>query len=421
LSADGLVLTIHRSAHEIGGNCIELAVGEHRILLDAGSPLDAGDAAPADQVPGTLDLDGAMTGVLISHPHQDHYGLLAGLPASWPVWTGAPSEALMRLTASLMGRSVVQGIKTYQSFKPFMVGPFRITPMLTDHSAFDAHMLLIEAAGRRILYSGDFRRTGRKAVLVDRLLAKPPKDIDVLLLEGTTLGRRGSFPTEDELEARFIQLFKEVPGRVFVSWSAQNIDRTVTLYRACRRAGRSLALDVYSLDVLDQLSGFRDSLPRLGFPGIQGVITASMVRMYKNPKRVGRPEFVDRIAKTGRCIGAARLEDHPDAVVMLRPSLMRDYRNKGLKITGDDAWVFSQWSGYLKQGGYPEIRDLFSEAGARFEQIHTSGHAHHDDLLKLAARVDATKLVPIHSFDWDEHIGAFPNVLRLGDGQPHRI
>ncbi|XPS90236.1 uncharacterized protein Dvar_82550 [Desulfosarcina variabilis str. Montpellier] len=40
-------------------------------------------------------------------------------------------------------------------------------------------------------------------MLVDRMLASPPRKVDVLLLEGTTLGREESFPTESDLESRF--------------------------------------------------------------------------------------------------------------------------------------------------------------------------------------------------------------------------
>ena len=42
------------------------------------------------------------------------------------------------------------------------IGPFRITPQLVDHSAFDAYALLVEADGKRVYYSGDFRAHGRK-------------------------------------------------------------------------------------------------------------------------------------------------------------------------------------------------------------------------------------------------------------------
>lgn len=44
--------------------------------------------------------------------------------------------------------------------KPIDIGVFKITPYLVDHSAYDAYSLLIEAEGKRLLYSGDFRAHG---------------------------------------------------------------------------------------------------------------------------------------------------------------------------------------------------------------------------------------------------------------------
>ena len=230
MTSSAPVLTIHRSAAEIGGNCIEIACDGHRILLDAGSPLWAdASSTSAELLPKTLNTSLPMDALVISHPHQDHFGLLRLLPKEWPVWSGAPTELLIRMTASLTGHSIQQTFHNYRSRFAFKVGPFSIIPYLTDHSAFDAHMLLVECGSRRILYSGDFRRTGRKAALVGQLLRSPPKDIDILLLEGTTLGRTEAFPTEADLEEQFVSLFRETRGRVYVSWSAQNIDRTVTI------------------------------------------------------------------------------------------------------------------------------------------------------------------------------------------------
>ncbi len=333
MSGSAPVLTIHRSTSEIGGNCIEIACDGQRILLDAGSPLwaDASSAA-ADLLPKTLNTSQPMDALVISHPHQDHFGLLRLLPHDWPVWSGAPTEVLIRMTASLAGHSIRQTFQNFMSRSVFKVGPFSITPYLTDHSAFDAHMLLVECANRRILYSGDFRRTGRKAALVDQVLRSPPKDIDVLLLEGTTLGRTESFPTEADLEEQFVALFRDTPGRVYVTWSAQNIDRTVTIYRACKRAGRTLILDLYTVDVLGRLSALHRSLPGLGWPNISAVVTSSMKRLYENPKRLNDPAFVSRTATSGHATSAAKLSSIPNSVTMLgRPcsaiSCRRAYRS----------------------------------------------------------------------------------------------
>jgi len=69
------------------------------------------------------------------------------------------------------------------------LGPFIITPYLVDHSAYDAYAIQIEADGKKLFYSGDFRGHGRKRKLLDRLVAHPPVKIDTLLMEGTTLSR----------------------------------------------------------------------------------------------------------------------------------------------------------------------------------------------------------------------------------------
>jgi ribonuclease J len=329
---------------------------------------------------------------------------------------------LMRLTSSITGKTIPQSVSSYRSFVPFTIGPFQITPFLTDHSAFDAHMLLVEVGGKRILYSGDFRRTGRKAKLVDHMMAAPPSEVDVLLMEGTTLGRSGHFPSESDLEAAFIDLFRSTPGRVFVTWSAQNVDRTVTLYLASRRAGRTLLLDIYALDVLERLAGFRDTLPRLGLPGIRGVVTGGIKGLYEDPKRMNNAAFFEQCCLSGRAFSASKLESgQHHNVIMLRPSLLRDYLRKGLAITKNDAWVFSMWSGYLKKPEFNAVQRQFDEIGATFARIHTSGHASPNELEAFAAAVAPRHLVPIHSFDWDDHAGRFANVKRLRDGEAFEI
>ena len=86
---------------------------------------------------------------------------------------------------------------------PSKSGPFLITPFLNDHSAFDAYSFLVESDGRGLFYTADLRGHGRKAALFERFLKTAPKGIDVLLMEGTTIGREGGKETinsETELE-----------------------------------------------------------------------------------------------------------------------------------------------------------------------------------------------------------------------------
>lgn len=406
-------LTVHRATNQIGGNCIEIAddVGR-RILLDVGRPLDAPSGARG-LLPKSLNIDSAMGGVLISHPHQDHYGLLEDVPLGWPIYCGTATERLIRLTSAICGRELPHTFHPWKSRGALQIGPFKVTPFLIDHSAFDAYMLLIEVHGKRIFYSGDFRTHGRKAVLTKRLKAAPPENVDVLLMEGTNLGSNKPCLSEEDLEDDFVNLFRSTAGRVFVAWSAQNVDRTVTLYRACLRTMRTLVVDLYTAEVMEALAGF-GRLPRPGLPNLKVVFTSAFVRMYR---RTSREAFLERMAPFG--ISADKLAATPRRwVAMARPSLICDFAAKGVTPNREDAWCWSMWSGYLAKDDGARVSKWFEDGGSRSNHIHTSGHASPDELRSFARAMNAKHFVPIHGAAWNEHTAGFPSIRRLADGEP---
>jgi ribonuclease J len=348
---------------------------------------------------------------LISHPHQDHYGLLEETPADWPVYCGAATAKLISLTSGILGRPIVRDFRAWKSEKPFVIGPFTITPFLTDHSAFDAYMLLIEVEHKRILYSGDFRVHGRKAALVRRFIAAPPPDIDVLLIEGTNLGSDKSWMSESDLETDFVALFKATPGRVFVAWSAQNIDRTVTLYRACLQSARTLVIDLYTAEVLDLLRD-HSRLPQPDWPQVKVVVTRAFAKMYRDKDREA---FVERMVRHG--IAARKLgESLRSWVAMIRPSLIRDYQAAGVVPNSNDAWCWSMWTGYLKNNDGARVQAWFETRDVRAAHIHTSGHASPSDLRAFATAVNPKMVVPVHGVKWDQESHGFGAVRRLADG-----
>jgi ribonuclease J len=409
-----LTLTVHRGTREIGGTCIEIQhpSGE-RLILDAGRPLDAPEGTN-DAVPESLDCSRPAT-VLISHPHQDHWGVIDQLPASWPIWTGSKSAKLIAIPGELLRRPLTRTFMTWDSRSGrFDIGPFRVTPLLTDHSAYDAYMLLIEAEGRRILYTGDFRRHGRKSVLVDRMMANPPGDIDVLFMEGTNLGSDKPVKSEQELEQDFLALFNGTKGRVFVTWSGQNIDRTVTLYRAAKRARRTLVIDLYTADVLDRISrGTR--LPHAEIDNLKVVITKGLRASYSHN---GREDFIERMVRSGI---AARDLVGSRHVIMLRTALIQVYERAGVVPNADDAYNFSMWKGYLEDQYHCEALKWCQGGGSKIAEIHTSGHASAADLRAFTTALRPKVVIPVHGNRWDEYSESFVGVKRLRDGEEYVI
>lgn len=327
------------------------------------------------------------------------------------------SAALMRLTLGIFGDAIDRPIDTWHSRQgPIDIGGFQVTPFLTDHSALDAYMLLIEKDGMRMFYTGDFRTHGRKSVLVERMMSDPPAGVDVLLMEGTNLRSDKPVVTEVDLEARFIALARDVPGHIFVDWSAQNFDRTVTLLRAARRTGRDLVLDMYAADALLQVAdGTRLPCPgHPDFPELKVVITPSMKRLYS---RIGRSGFVDELVAKGCATSRRKVAEKP-AILMARNSLVRDFEAGGdLPMTASDCFVHSSWSGYLDESNVNSGWIVAGRAGARRELIHTSGHASAPELSRFAAAIDPQILVPVHGVEWDAPGIALPPVKRLRDGE----
>jgi ribonuclease J len=230
------------------------------------------------------------------------------------------------------------------------------------------------------------------------------------------VGSNKSSAAESRLETDFVELFKSSVGRVFVAWSAQNIDRTVTLYRACLKAGRTLAVDLYTAEVLRLLEPHA-KLPQPGWPSLKVVVTGALARMYR---RKGREAFVQEMVPHG--ISARNLaENSARWAIMFRPSLINDFERGGVVPTGDDVWSWSMWGGYLQNEGGRRTRDWFDAGGATSRHIHTSGHASPAQLRAFAAAVRPGCLVPIHGLAWGTEREGFPPIRDLKDGEPMQL
>ncbi len=405
---------IHRGAKEIGGSCVEIESNGQRILLDLGLPLDAElNETPLPDVSGLESLDESLLAIAISHAHLDHYGLIAKLRQKVPVLIGDGAIRIINAAKQFFPDipAFANTIKI-KDREPVSMGPFTIIPYLVDHSAYDAYAFLIEADGKKIFYSGDFRGHGRKAKLFQRLIKRPPPYIDVLLMEGSTLGRTGTdnnSPSEDELEARFIDHFQSTSGLTMVWSSGQNIDRMVTIYRACRKSRKKMIVDLYSASILMAINNPR--LPQPGFRDFYVFVPEFQRRLIK------KRELFDIPLSVSSCrVYPEKLADISRSSVMLfRPSMTEDLERA--KCLDGAKLIYSLWSGYLKDGRYQWFMDWLDNHQIPISHCHTSGHASLPDLQRLAHAISAKRLVPIHTFEPDTYRLYFDNVEQREDGE----
>jgi ribonuclease J len=271
---------------------------------------------------------------------------------------------------------------------------------------------LIEADGKRLFYSGDFRAHGRKACLTERIIAYPPGNIDVLLLEGSSLGRldnQNSFPSETDIEQQLVDVFSNTSGLSLVHASSQNIDRIVSIFRACRKSGKTLVIDLYTAVILEATGN--KNIPQSDWPDIALYIPQSQRIQIKNN------QWFDLLKSHSKNrIFIEKLQEiSARSVLLFRPLHMRDIESSDL--LKDAVYVYSQWEGYWELDSYAHLREWLIKHGIPKVSIHTSGHASPSDLKRFATALNPAKIVPIHTFMPDKYKDLFENVELYADGE----
>jgi ribonuclease J len=343
-----------------------------------------------------------------------------------PVYIGQLSLDLINATKIFIGKEPLKG--NFLNIKPWKVftiaNTFNVTPFLVDHSTPEAFAFLIEADDKRVFYSGDFRATGRKHILYENLIKKPPGKIDLLLMEGTMIGRSNHlYPTEDSVEQAICKAIKPQENVTFVISSAQNIDRFISVFRACIKAQKCLVIDVYAAWVLDMVRKQSEKIPAIEW---------GLIKVYDDHRQLAKIKDKSfdgfRSGIEQQRVGSTVFQHPSDFVYFVRSP--KEKLVDALRKHGVINIIYSQWEGYLKEEHKTHYTDyinaLKSDSGISFLTMHTSGHATVPDLITFAKAINPKKIIPIHTNKPREFKNAFEkegfsNITLWEDGKEYQV
>ena len=366
-------LCIHRGTHQIGGIAAEISTASTRILIDMGDELslDPNFVSAPLNIPGVTDGNGHCDAVLFTHYHGDHTGQMLRIRPEIPIYAGALAKDIMRLFAERGGQKnevVCRRIETIQAFspgKPFLIGDIQITPFCIDHSACDSYLFLIEADGKRLLYTGDFRLHGVRGNVVDKILDRRIGKVDVVVTEGTTISRsEHEVVTEWDLQKR-VKAYLRQYKYVFVLCATTNLDRIFALARVVPR-GKYCICDDYQKMLVETVSKH--------WSGISSFYEMPKLLSFKHhpPARfaeLGGLMFVRANSKFGAII----CQYDPAQSILL----------------------YSMWDGYRTKPD-SNIPEFLSLTGT-WAELHTSGHASPDDLHHVIEKAAPEIVIPMHT------------------------
>ena len=410
-------IKIYKGTNEIGGSCIELKTKNTTILLDYGTPLQ--DTINQVKITNIVDA------ILISHPHQDHFGEIVNIKNSTSVYCGKLSVELMNATKIFTVNEILENnFQIFEAWKSFEIGDFKITPYLVDHSVVDAYAFLIEADGRKVLYSGDFRANGRKSKLFDRMIKdKDLQNVDILLMEGTMLQRSNKdFPDEQSVEDKISETIKEKNLISFMIGSSQNIDSLVSAYRACKKSNKIFVVDMYTAWILEKMKIISSSIPNIDWGNVK--VIKKFGGSYYQKLQENKEYFKGFTSKIfDNVVEIDDIKANPQNY-FLKISVWHIPKVLNYIEVDTSNIIYSQWLGYLKEefSNFDTV-ELFKnlQDNNNWVYAHTSGHADLPALQKFASSLKPKKLIPIHTEFKDKFAEHFENVMILEDGESFDI
>lgn len=210
-------LDILGAAHEVGRSCFLLNT-DRKIMLDCG--LKIHNKAEPQLYP--MPPEGGVDTVVVSHAHLDHIGFLPSLfdKYSPKVIATPPTREIGELLLLDSAKIILEeyGTLPYKrsshaaamgafKAKPYNeqinIGGARITLLDAGHVP-GAAMVLIEAEGKRILYTGDFKLSDTQM----HNAAKITHNIDLLITESTYANR--DHPNRQDLEVQLAEKAREI-------------------------------------------------------------------------------------------------------------------------------------------------------------------------------------------------------------------
>jgi len=366
-------LCIHRGTHQIGGIAAEISTASTRILIDMGDELslDPNFVSAPLNIPGVTDANGRYDAVLFTHYHGDHTGQMLRIRPEIPLYAGALAKDIMRLSSAHSWKTDealckrIETIRTFSAGVPFLIGDIQITPFSIDHSAADSYLFLIEADGKRVLYTGDFRLHGVRGNVMDKILDRRIGKVDVVVTEGTTVSRsEHEVVTEWDLQKR-VKAYLRQYKYVFVLCATTNLDRIFALARAVPR-GKYCICDDYQKTLVETVSKHWNGISSF----------------YEMPKLLSfKYHPPARFAELGGLM-FVRANSKFEAII-------RQYD------PAQSILLYSMWDGYRTKPG-STIPDFLALTGT-WAELHTSGHASPDDLRHVIEKADPEIVIPMHT------------------------
>ena len=361
---------------------IEISASKTKILLDGGVNLGENEVFHLPDLQTQYDFSN-IGAIFLSHYRADYSTLTHGLLENVPVYTGRLAGRITASAAKYKDISPCDFAGFYESGAPIAVGEIKVTPYLVDDSIYDGYLLLIEADGKKVLYTGDYRANSRKRF--EEMLKGLPEKVGLLICERGVIAKEdANLVTERDVEEKAAKLIENKRGPVFILQDLTDFDRTASMFFAAKRNKRVFLEDLYLSQIA---SAAGDAMPNpAGWTGVRAYLTGGYKEDHFRYKMFTE---LPRLSKSE--LGAQKY------VMCIRPTMKKFMKSLFQERGFRDGLLINSlqeegWSSTATQ----EFLSFASGKGLEVVTLRSSGHA---DAMALKALVNTVKLAKILPVD----------------------
>lgn len=376
---------------EVGRNMMMFEYGNDIILIDAGLQFPEADMLGVDYVlPNVSYLEKnkhKIKALIITHGHLDHIG---GIPHILPK-IGNPPIYGLRLTMGLIearlrefGLNKSARLHTIKPENKMKFGPFECQFFRVNHSIPDCAGVHIKTPVGNIIHTGDFKfdfnPVGEDMPAdLSQIARFGGEGVLALFADSTNASKPGKTLSENEIGENLEELIKTAQGRIIIasfstllSRVAQVIQSAIKHKRKIFVSGRSMVNNIEIAQKLGYINVPKGTITKLG-------------RDIKNYK--DHQILVLTTGSQGESLSALTrmaFGEHPH-----------------LEIKKGDTVVFSSTPIPGNESSIVNVINNLCIKEARVVtndhmDIHTSGHAHQEDLKLMYQLVKPKYLIPVH-------------------------
>lgn len=375
---------------EVGRNMSFLEYGNDILIIDAGFDFPSDDMPGVDYVIPDVsylqDNRQRIKALVLTHGHMDHIGAIPYIIDK----LGNPTIYGTNLTIGLLKEKLsefglenkVRTVVVNPEKDILTLGIFKVSFFRVNHNIPDTVGIIVDTPSGRVVHTADFKfdltPINEPVIDLGKLATIGKEKVVALLIDSTGARNPGYAISESEIKENIEELFAKTRGRIFIASFSTLISRIQQVIDVTAKTSRKLTVTGRSM-----LSAI-EVASKLGYLKLpDGLIV-------NNQKSVHLPDDKIVILSTGtQGEGSSAL------------TRMSRGDHKFFKIKKGDTVILSSSIIPGNEANVIEVYDNLLRSGAKvidYKQmdIHTSGHAHQEELKTVMRLINPEFLIPVH-------------------------